>query len=158
MSPGPPYETDLVTFETNFTKADRINPQQDEVAVLILALSGYAQAYYAQAEQIEELKRSATFPKLTPPSPDFLGMMEEYVQQAPRGSVTAGVGTAPVGSKSSLHRSALLGHLNARGSVCSWVLGLGPVLFTTVGKLTSVALQQGTTQQGPACFASSASS
>ena len=37
------------------------------------------QAFYAAAEQIEELKRSATFPKLTPPSPDFLGLMEEYV-------------------------------------------------------------------------------
>jgi len=48
------------------------------------------QAFYAQAEQIEELKRSATFPKLTPPSPDFLGMMEEYVEAAPRPADGAG--------------------------------------------------------------------
>ena len=42
------------------------------------------QAYYAQAEQIEELKRSTQFPKLTPTSPEFLTLMEEYVREAPR--------------------------------------------------------------------------
>lgn len=42
------------------------------------------QSYYAQAEQIEELKRSTQFPKLTPTSPEFLTMMEEYVREAPR--------------------------------------------------------------------------
>jgi hypothetical protein len=63
------------------------------------ALPAGLQAYYAQAEQIEELKRSATFPKLTPPSPDFLGMMEEYVEQAPRGTTTAGVSDPRFGGK-----------------------------------------------------------
>ena len=34
--------------------------------------------------QIEELKRSTQFPKLTPTSPEFLTLMEEYVREAPR--------------------------------------------------------------------------
>ena len=42
------------------------------------------QGYYTQAEQIEELKRSTQFPKLTPTSPEFLTLMEEYVREAPR--------------------------------------------------------------------------
>ena len=37
--------------------------------------------FYAQAEQIEELKRSTQFPKLTPTSPEFLTLMEEYVRE-----------------------------------------------------------------------------
>ncbi len=36
---------------------------------------------HAQAEQIEELKRSTQFPKLTPTSPEFLTLMEEYVRE-----------------------------------------------------------------------------
>jgi hypothetical protein len=74
------------------------------------------QAYYAQAEQIEELKRSATFPKLTPPSPDFLGMMEEYVQQAPRG------GGAAVRSRPSALPRLLL--QMAASPVCNWAVHL----------------------------------
>ena len=38
-------------------------------------------AEHAQAEQIEELKRSTQFPKLTPTSPEFLTLMEEYVRE-----------------------------------------------------------------------------
>ena len=42
------------------------------------------QQYYTQIEQIDELKRSITFPKLESPPADFLHQMEAYVKEAPR--------------------------------------------------------------------------
>ena len=43
-----------------------------------------SQQYYTQIEQIDELKRSITFPKLESPPADFLHQMEAYVKEAPR--------------------------------------------------------------------------
>jgi hypothetical protein len=42
------------------------------------------QQYYQQIEQIDELKRAITFPKLESPPADFLHQMEAYVKEAPR--------------------------------------------------------------------------